>query len=79
MFCFFNTIIYLTANDEKPEISTILLGGSSESEGDIMTMNSHLEFGPVCDATFGYNEVRPFLDYISCNFLAHYITCILQT
>ena len=22
-----------------------------------MTMNSNLEFGPVCDATFGYNEV----------------------
>jgi hypothetical protein len=33
------------------------LGGSSGSEGDVMTMNSNLEFGPVCDATFGYNEV----------------------
>ena len=47
----------ISVNIEKPTCpSTLLLGGSSGSEGDVMTMNSNLEFGPVCDATFGYNE-----------------------
>ena len=53
-----NYSFFLSDNIEKP--TTLLLGGSSGSEGDVMTMNSNLEFGPVCDATFGYNEVRFF-------------------
>ena len=44
-------------SDKDSQVSTILLGGTSTAEGDVMTMNSHLEFGPICDATFGYNEV----------------------
>ena len=54
-----NYYFFLSDNIEKPTVcpSTLLLGGSSGSEGDVMTMNSNLEFGPVCDATFGYNEV----------------------
>jgi len=61
-------------NIEKPTCpSTLLLGGSSGSEGDVMTMNSNLEFGPVCDATFGYNEAMTVcreLGYIGAKFMS---------
>lgn len=36
--------------------SSFLLGGKNPSEGDVMAMNSHMVFGPVCDVSFGYNE-----------------------
>lgn len=36
--------------------SSLLLGGKSPGEGDVMAMNSHMVFGPVCDVSFGYNE-----------------------
>ena len=37
--------------------SAILLGGNQSNEGDVMAMNQQLEFGPVCDDSFGYYEV----------------------
>ena len=55
-----NKYFFISADgppDKNSQVSTILLGGTSTAEGDVMAMNSHLEFGPVCDATFGYNEV----------------------
>ena len=55
-----NKYFFISADgppDKNSQVSTILLGGTSTAEGDVMTMNSHLEFGPICNATFGYNEV----------------------
>lgn len=56
-FIFRFSLLFLIAQEGDPRLSTLLLGGMTTREGDVMAMNSHLEFGPVCDHTFGYNEV----------------------
>ena len=66
----------LLGNQKDPQLlSTLLLGGTSSREGDVMAMNNHLEFGPVCDATFGYNEVMHQIQLLYLAMLEGHLQC----